>query len=68
MQYAREHPKPYSREQIVLSDRKKISRTWNEKPSSEDFISIVEYNLKIANQWHPTKNDSNNGPPIFAAK
>jgi hypothetical protein len=56
MQYAREHPKPYFREQIVLSEKKKISRAWYEKPSSEDFVSIVESNLKIACQWHPTKN------------
>ena len=56
MQYAREHPKPYFREQIVLGEKKKISRAWYEKPSSENFISIVESNLKVANQWHPTKN------------
>jgi hypothetical protein len=56
MQCAREHPKPYFKEQIVLGGRKKISRAWYEKPSNENFVSIVQTNLKIANQWHPTKN------------
>jgi Probable Zinc-ribbon domain len=54
--YAREHPKPYIDKKIILGGRKKISRAWYEKPSNENFVSIVQTNLKIANQWHPTKN------------
>jgi len=56
MQYAREHPKPYFRKQMVLGQHEEISRAWYEKPSNEDFVSIVQSNLRIANQWHPTKN------------
>jgi len=56
MQFAREHPKPYIKKKIVLGGKKVISRAWYEKPSNEDFKSIVHSHLRIANQWHPTKN------------
>lgn len=55
MEYAREHPKPYHRQRQVLVNGE-ISRAWYDKPRKRDFISIAEANLRIANQWHPTKN------------
>lgn len=56
MQYAHDHPKPYVKKEIVLGEKRKISRAWYEKTSNEDFKSIVQTNLSVARQWHPTKN------------
>lgn len=56
MRYAHDHPAPRKKPKIVVNDTTEISRKWYEKPSNEDFISIVETNLSVARQWHPTKN------------
>jgi len=56
MQYAREHPKAYLQKPVILGGREEISRAWYEKPSSQEFVSLMETNVAVAKQWHPTKN------------
>lgn len=56
MEYARLHPSTYETPQRVLSEETEGQSQWYSKPSSENFVSLYDFNKTIARQWHPTKN------------
>lgn len=56
MEQARLHPQRNETPQIVLSADSEPSRSWYEKPSSADFVSLYDFSKRLASEWHPIKN------------